>query len=167
MQSAALKQAGEPWHPDIVRIHEYWRAIHPSEGLLPGRQHVDVLEIPKDLLPRLWLLDIQPEPFRLRYRLAGTEIVRAIGREVTGYWLDDAHAHLKTDPNYLARFRALMGSRSPSWRRSRAMLWTHQDYREIENILLPLARDGAAVDMIMVLTVLYRWDLPRESTRTS
>jgi len=157
MHSAALKDLAQPWHADIVGVHDYWRSIHPPVGL-PGRQHVDVLDIPRELLPRIWLLDIQPEPFRLRYRLAGTEIVRAIGREVTGQWLDDAHPHLKNEPDYLARYREVLASRTPSWRRGRAVLWTHQDYREIENILLPLARDGASVDMIMVLTVLYRWD---------
>ncbi|HVM81635.1 MAG TPA: PAS domain-containing protein [Stellaceae bacterium] len=162
MQSAALKNVAEPWHPDIAGIHDYWRSIHPGTGL-PGRQHVDALEIPRELLPRIWLLDIQAEPFRLRYRLVGTEIVRAIGREVTGQWLDDAHPHLKDEPDYLARYREVLATGMPSWRRGRAMLWTHQDYREIENILLPLARDGASVDMIMVLTVLYRWDRQREA----
>jgi hypothetical protein len=162
MQSAALKNVAESWHPDIVGIHDYWRSIHPGAGL-PGRQHVDALEIPRELLPRIWLLDIQAEPFRLRYRLVGTEIVRAIGREVTGQWLDDAHPHLKDEPDYLARYREVLATGTPSWRRGRAMLWTHRDYREIENILLPLARDGSNVDMIMILTVLYRWDRLREA----
>jgi len=163
MRTAPLRIAEDAWHPDILRMRDYWRSIHPPTGL-PGRQHVDVLDIPKALLPRIWLLDVQAAPFRLRYRLAGTEIVRAIGREVTGQWLDDAHPHLKGDPQYLARYRGVVTTRAPSRRRGRATLWTHQDYREIENILLPLARDSATVDMIMVLTVLYRWDRehPRE-----
>ena len=161
MHTAAAKIAEDSWHPDIARIHGYWRSIHPPVGL-PGRQHLDALEVPKDLLPRIWLLDIQAEPLRLRYRLVGTEIVRTIGREVTGQWLDEAHPHLKGDLDYLARYRRVMATRAPSWRRGRAMLWTHQDYREIENILLPFARDGVGVDMIMVLTVLYRWDRRRD-----
>jgi hypothetical protein len=155
MRTAASRLVDDAWHSDIARVHRYWLSIHPAVGL-PGRQHVDVLAIPRNLLPRIWLLDIQPEPFRLRYRLVGTEIVRAIGREVTGQWLDDAHPHLESDPTYLARYRGVVATRAPSWRRGLARLWTHQDFREIENILLPLARDGVGVDMLMVCTVLYK-----------
>src|SRR5271165_4367368 len=87
----------EGWHPLVQLAYEHWRSLHPATGL-PGRQHLDPFEIPRRLLSGIWLLDVQREPFRLRYRLAGTAIVRAIGREVTGQWLDDAHPHLKTDP---------------------------------------------------------------------
>lgn len=90
------------WHPRAQRLYGYWRSIAP-QGALPGRQHFDPMDVP-DLLSCLWLLDVQRDPFRLRYRLAGTAIVEAIGREVTGQWLDEAHPHIEDRGGFLARY---------------------------------------------------------------
>ena len=153
---------GEPndfaiWHPKLQRMYRYWESRRPGPGLLPGRQHIDPLDIP-DLLPGIWLLDVQHEPFRLRYRLVGTRIVEAIGREVTGRWLDEAHPHLAPHSGYVQRYRTVVETRFPSRRRGKAMLWQHEDYREIENTIYPLATDGTKVDLLLILTVVYRTD---------
>jgi hypothetical protein len=146
----------QTWHPKLQRILAYWQQIHPPQGL-PGRRHVDPIAI-ADVLPGVWLLDVQREPFRLRYRLVGTRIVEAIGREVTGQWLDEAHPHLANDSVYIGRYRKVVETAEPSRRRGTAKIWLHDDYREIENVVLPLASDGKNVDMLMVLTVLHRHD---------
>ena len=146
----------ETWHPKLQRLLRYWRSIHPPGGL-PGRQHLDPMAI-VDLLPGLWLLDVQRAPFRLRYRLVGTRIVESIGREVTGEWLDEAHPHVATEVDFFARYRRVVETGVPNRRRGAAKLWAHADYREVENAIFPLASDGRSVDMLMVLTVLYRAD---------
>jgi hypothetical protein len=153
---------GEPpdfpnWHPKLQRMYRYWQQVRPAPDLLPGRKHIDPLDIP-ELLPGIWLLDVQREPFRLRYRLVGTRIVEAIGREVTGQWIDEAHPHVLNIPNYADRYRAIVTSGVPSRRRGQALLWQHEDYREIENMVYPLASDGRTVDVLLVLTVLYGLD---------
>jgi hypothetical protein len=153
---------GEPpdfpdWHPKLQRMYRYWQQARPASDLLPGRQHIDPLDIP-DLLPGVWLLDVQREPFRLQYRLVGTRVVEAVGREVTGQWVDEAHPHILAIPSYIDRYRAIAASGVPSRRRGQAQLWQHEDYREIENVIFPLATDGKVVDVLMVLTVMYWLD---------
>jgi hypothetical protein len=143
------------WHRKIRRMHKHWQAIHPAPGVLPARKHLDPLAVP-DLLPNLWLLDVEAETLRLRYRLVGTRIVEAAGEELTGKWLDEAHPNLAHHPQYLDRYRAVVHGGRPSWRRGRARLWTNRAYHEIENIVLPFAGDGTRVDLLVVLTVLYR-----------
>jgi hypothetical protein len=145
------------WHPKLQRMYRYWQKARPAPDLLPGRQHIDPLDIP-DLLPGIWLLDVLREPIRLRYRLVGTRIVEAIGREVTGQWLEEAHPHVLTIPGYAERYRTVVTSGVPSHRRGQAITWQHEDYREIENVLFPLAADGKTVDVLMVLTVIYWLD---------
>lgn len=76
VQSGAGTSMAE-WHPRICRLYSYWQTKHPPNGL-PGRQHIDPLEL-RDLLPTIWLLDVQREPFRLRYPVVGTGIVEAMG----------------------------------------------------------------------------------------
>src|SRR5579859_1220842 len=75
------------WHPMVRRFYEYWLSIAPP-GRLPGRQHVR----PEDIVPllsRLWMVDVFRDPLRFRYRLVGTNVVNAIGCELTGRWLEE------------------------------------------------------------------------------
>jgi hypothetical protein len=141
------------WHPKVERLYAYWLAIHPA-GALPGRQHFDPLAV-HDLLPNIWLLDVQREPFRLRYRLAGTRITERLGREVTGLWLDEAHPHLAGDPGYFNRYRGVVLDATPSWRRGRPVFQQDEHVAELENLMLPLAADGVHVDVLLILTVRY------------
>src|SRR5947209_15482970 len=91
------------WHPLVRRFYEYWASVAPADGL-PGRQHIEPEEIPA-LWSRMWLLDVSRDPLRYRYRLCGTEMVRSLGREVTGRWLDEAHPQLLDNPHSAGRFR--------------------------------------------------------------
>lgn len=154
--TTALPTDFDRWHPKLQRLFRYWESVHPAHGL-PGRQHVDPLAI-ADLLPGVWLLDVQREPFRLRYRLVGTRVVEAIGHETTGLWVDEAHPHLLKHEQYFERYREVVTTKIPSRRRGPARIWTHQDYREIENVILPLASDGTNVDVLLLMTVMYRLD---------
>lgn len=145
---------GVQWHPKITQILDYWRAKTPP-GRLPGRQHIDPMEL-RQLLPLLWLLDVQREPFRLRYRLVGTAVADAMGQDFTGRWMDEVHPHLAGGGSaYLDRYRAVAATGVPSWRRGTPRLWFNEEHKEIENIVLPLAADGVQVDVLMILTIMY------------
>jgi len=144
-------------HPKIARALAYWRTIHPSPGVLPGRQHLDPMAIP-DVLPGVWLLDVQRTPLRLRYRLAGTRIVESLGREITGAWFDEVHPEMAQQPGYLDRYIGVVETREPSWRSGKPKLWVRRGCSELENVVLPFAADGAQVDMLMAVTVLYWLD---------
>jgi hypothetical protein len=145
------------WHPRIARLFRYWRAIRPPDLPLPGRQHFDPIAVP-ELLPGIWLLDVQREPFRLRYRLAGTGIVAAVRREVTGLWLDQAHPGAMETLDFVRRYRGVVERGAPDRRKGRPRPWIDPDYTLSETLLLPLARDGRRVDMLCACTVLYRRD---------
>jgi hypothetical protein len=145
------------WHPRVLRLYHYWLSICPPDGGLPRRRAFDPVAVP-DLLPGIWLLDVQHDPFRLRYRLAGTVIVEAIGHEVTGQWLDEAHPHVRGDAQFFDRYRGVVETGVPSWRRGKPQLWTNRDFGIVENLVVPLAMDGHTVDILCIYTVLYRPD---------
>jgi len=144
------------WNPKVRRLYEYWRSIHPETGL-PGRQHFEPLDIP-DLLSTLWLLDVQHEPFRLRYRLVGTKIVERLGREVTGQWLDEAHSNVANDPTYFDRYRLVVTQKEPSWRKGRPIFKQDTHVAVLENLILPLAADGETVNTLLIITIRYTED---------
>jgi hypothetical protein len=147
---------GVPLDPDIAEVYDYWCEVAPDRRL-PGRQHIDPTTLPTRLLPSIWLLDVQRDPFRLRYRLVGTAIVEAMRADPTGKFLDDAHPHVKHRAEFFERYERVARTGIPSRRRGIAQLWIHADYREIENLILPLASDGTNIDIIMVSTKLFRY----------
>jgi PAS domain len=145
------------WHPLLCQFYDYWLSAAPP-GRLPGRQHI----APEDMTPflsRLWLLDVCRDPLRFRCRLIGSEMVRTLGGEVTGKWLDEVHPQSVANPSSRERFRILAEQARPTWRLG-APHWvrTMPEYRTVESCLVPLAGDGATVDIVMAVSMLFAAD---------
>ena len=150
--------AATGWHPKIDQFHRYWQRIHPAAGTLPGRQHFDPLEI-HPLLPNIWLVDVVRPQLRFRYRLVGTRIAEAVGRDTTGMWLDEVHPDLHPGSQTYEHYLSVADQGRPSWRRGRPVFMAYSERcAEIERLLLPLAGDGKTVDMIVALTILFGLD---------
>jgi hypothetical protein len=142
------------WHPKVRQLYEYWKRIHPADGVIPGRQHFDPLDI-AELMPLVWMVDIVRDetPPRFRYRLLGTRHVRAMTRDYTGRWIDEAHDDFRNStvyPHYLDVARGAV-----SWRRGQPGFHVDPNYYEIERVMLPMARDPAVIDMILAITVYF------------
>ena len=148
-----IPQDRTDWHPLVRRLYDYWRSIKPF-GRLPGRQDL----VPEDiaqLWSRAWMLDVFHDPLRYRYRLCGTEMVRSLGREVTGEWLDEVHPALIANPQSRERFHFMVETGCPTWRRG-PPLWTcDPQHAMIETLIVPLAGDGRTVDKMLAVSVLF------------
>ncbi len=141
------------WHPLACRLYDYWQSLAPP-GRLPGRQDL----VPEDIAPlwsRAWMLDVFRDPLRYRYRLCGTEMVRSLGGEVTGQWLDEVHPALIANPQSRARFHFMAETGCATWRRG-LPLWTHDPkHLMIETLIVPLAEDGRTVDKMLAVSVMF------------
>lgn len=71
----------------VGALHDWWSSNRGPAGV-PDRNAFDVFEH-KALLPNLFISDVETEPFRIRYRLVGTRIVRNLGVDFTGRYLDE------------------------------------------------------------------------------
>ncbi len=69
-----------------VRAFDAWWRAKAGTRRMPDRSDIDPMEIPH-LLPYLLLSEIVP-PFRIRYRLLGTEVVEITGMDFAGCYLD-------------------------------------------------------------------------------
>ena len=154
IEASGDESSRDAWHPSLQRLYEYWKAIHPPLGV-PGRQEFDPGAVP-DLLPHLWMLDVQREPFRLRYRLVGTSILCSARGGLTGQWLDDVRPESRDIPGYFDRHRAVVETKIPSWRYGTSHFHHDVAFASLENLFLPLAGDGQHVDMILAATIYYR-----------
>jgi hypothetical protein len=150
--------AGGDWHPAVRLLHDYWDGLRAGRrGLLPSRRDIDPLALPPALLPFLWIVDWQPSPPRLRYRLLGTKIVQFYGRDYTGKWVDEAHGSVPELETILEGHRRAAASGVPDWRRGKPHL-NYEKVSTLERIALPLAADGRDVDGFLMQTRFYRAD---------
>jgi len=145
---AAELPVPEECHPKITKLVDYWRAQHPEQGL-PGRQHIDPVDIP-ELLPNVWLIDVQHNPLRYRLRLVGTRIVAYAGEDNTGQWLHERWPDYDDAP-----MRQTVLSGKPTWWRGPSQFRPEKSYFELERVRLPLSGDGKTVDMLFCLTIFY------------
>jgi hypothetical protein len=117
-----------------------------------GRSGFDAVPVP-DLVPDLWVLDVQRAPLRLRYRGCGARIVAALGHDPTGRWLDEVHPKAN-EPNYYDRYRIMVEQGVATWRKGTPAFWDVKS-GVLENLIVPLASDGRTVDRLVAMTVLY------------
>lgn len=73
----------------LRRLADYW-SVRCKDGGVPARSAIDPLDFP-DLLANIMLIErvMEAGQDRYRFRLAGTDIARFTGRELTGRFLDD------------------------------------------------------------------------------
>ena len=131
--------------PRLLRLLDYWLSKRPGNRL-PGRADIDPIDMPF-ILGNLILVDIEPDPFRVRYRLVGTNVTSLLGLNATGRYLDehpDATFRVKAREDY----HQVATSGEPAAVRHNTTM--DGRVRHYQVLLLPLAADGRRVDMIMV-----------------
>ena len=142
-------------HTDHIALYRYWRS-KCAPGALPSRADIDPAAL-RELLPRIGLIDVLREPDgpAFRFRLAGTELVQRGGHDPTGRRFDELYRgeYLETVQETY-RHVAEMGE--PLLTHRIYPLVPKREFLRYERLLLPLARDGAYVDMVMLLVVVDR-----------
>jgi hypothetical protein len=146
------------WHPKVRELYEYWTKVHPPGRDLPARTDFDPMRV-AHLLPHVMLLDVEGRPPRFRYRLIGTRMVDSLGGDLTGQWLDEAHARGavvgSTGPQFPSYDRVAVEA-VPEWRRGKPHFSSYIDKcTEMERVFLPLATNGKDVDMILTIAVFF------------
>ena len=132
------------------RLADYLAAKAPP-GKLPGRKHIDPLEL-ADLLPWLMLIDVIPqasgEP-RYRIRLVGTEVVSIQGSDGTGRFVDEVLTS-NEGAEVIRHYGEILRTREPQYRRGSVAV-PGREHVPCERIVFPLASDGENVDMLILV----------------
>lgn len=153
--ATCMFSAGEPLpacDDRLEELHRYWLSIKPGRALLPGRQHINPCDMPRGLLPWIWLVDVQRAPLRFSYRLAGTGYVDAKERDTTGQFLDDAYADFALSVAY-PQFASGVEAQRLSYHAGPPIYHVKKDYDWAERLMMPLARNGRDVDMLLAVTL--------------
>jgi hypothetical protein len=129
-------------------LKQYWDAKRGARRM-PARADID----PADLRMHLgWLelVDVLPDCSDFRFRLLGTRINEAFGRDVTGKLVTELYA--EKDPDYCAVFL----SHFRTVARDCAVVYGHgslsivgKPFRSYDSVSLPLDRGDGTVGMIL------------------
>ncbi|THD81630.1 MAG: PAS domain-containing protein [Phenylobacterium sp.] len=132
-----------------VRAHEelfaYWASLRRG-ARLPGRRDLHPGAI-KRLLPTISLIDVAAEPRDYRIRLAGTGLYDVYGREITGRRIAEVYNTAAADYWRDQLTRVVEGARPAVGLHNLA--WRGASHLSILWLRLPLAANGADVDMIL------------------
>jgi hypothetical protein len=128
----------------LARLFAYWRQIR-GQRPVPLRRDFDPLDIPY-MLGRVMLIELRQEPGRHYFiRVHGTLIAWRLGYELTGKPLD----------RLPAPYRGIMAVRFDAAIESGMPHHTTMDLSDetralrCETLVLPLSRDGSAIDMLL------------------
>jgi hypothetical protein len=92
----------------IRSLHEWWLAQRGDD--IPDRAALRPEEF-KSMLPYMLVSEVVHNPFRIRYRLAGTVVVAVTGMEVTGRYLHELDP--SDDEPWMAHYMSAYRTRAP------------------------------------------------------
>jgi hypothetical protein len=126
----------------VQRLHDYWQNVRGARSM-PARRDIDATEI-WSLLPNIHVSEWHKNPDRVRYRVAGTELVASIGREISGRWLTDFHTDPKDVAETMTLYRQVIARRAPVIGRTLGSM-QRLGVDSFEWILCPLSEDDHAI----------------------
>jgi hypothetical protein len=83
----AFANVGEFFSPAVPQLCQYWNQRSGGEATL-ARSQIDPIDLPRQSLPFIMLVDIERDPFRVRYRVVGTRIAALFSLDFTNHYLD-------------------------------------------------------------------------------
>lgn len=136
--------------PELKVLFAYWLGkVHDRVG--PPRSEINLRDIPT-LLPSIHLYDVQDEGRAFLLRVAGTQIVAAVGSDPTGKVLTSADR----EPVHARPFAGLNATfvyRRPIRSTAERTAAPERDFLSAEHLSLPLSDDGATINKILVCTI--------------
>jgi hypothetical protein len=134
------------WHPRLKSLYAYWRSKHPADGL-PRKRDIDPVEI-GPLLNNVFLLSVERDPLRFRYRLLGSAIATVSRANVTGRYMDEVYPDAHEKPSY-SDYIACTRDAAVRYYRGNTMFDPHFNFLSTDRLLLPVTEETGSVDFIL------------------
>lgn len=133
----------------VREFDAYWRSKIRG-GSMPRREDIDPAEI-TSLLPFLVMVDIEHNPFRIRYRLCGT-LVSFYDEELTGKYLEELRNTTQEEIALIAGFyRAAVFVSRPVYVAITGRSRQTGSPIAIAGGIWPLSSDGAQIDKCVAI----------------
>ncbi len=126
----------------ILGIEAHWQHLR-GDRAMPRRDEIDPLDL-GPWLPYLSIVELHDAPFRVRYRVVGTEVARIIGEDFSNRWLDETGWGADSIFVNGLIYRKVADTRAPLYGLSMLDFAGRDDW-VFEWVLLPLSNDGVRV----------------------
>ncbi|HEY4164951.1 MAG TPA: PAS domain-containing protein [Dongiaceae bacterium] len=126
----------------------YWNGLRGTRAM-PTPGEIDPAAL-KDVLPHVMMVGISYDPFRVFYRLVGTEVVRFAKFDFTGCYLDTLVFEPPYEKDGTAYYREAVAAKRPAYG---VTYWMVEETvpRWIEFVICPLSSDGNTIDRCIVI----------------
>lgn len=141
----------------LLAIYRYWDSKRAGRRF-PARADLD----PADLVPHLGnmtLIDVEHDPFRLRYRLIGTTITTMMRRDATGSYYDELYSADILASIY-SSYHWMIENQRPTRTYGEPVIGDRIGYHIHEALNLPLSSDGKTIDKVLGALAFHRKDKP-------
>lgn len=126
----------------IAALENHWNGMR-GDRPMPRRDEVDPVDLAR-WLPYISIMELHYDPFRVRYRVVGTEVARINGEDFSNRWLDETGWSAQAiDLNRLLYVKVAEMGR-PLYGLSTIGFAGRSDW-VFEWVLLPLSNDGRVV----------------------
>jgi hypothetical protein len=129
---------------DLTALQAYWTGECGSRAM-PQRSDIEPRRIPS-LLPNVFIVEIY-QPFRFCFRLAGTNICKRWGQNLTGKWLDELDFDGERT-NVLEQYANVARTGEPRLD-TKEFVNGYGRYLHYRRLLLPLSEDGHTPNMLL------------------
>jgi hypothetical protein len=106
-----FEQAAQATMPSTRSLFDYWQGAL-QDGLPPTRGEIDPAAL-KPILPYILLGDIEPDPFRVLFRLVGTAVAEFSRHDFTGRYLDELSYNTRDSVDWSACYRVIHTTHAP------------------------------------------------------
>jgi hypothetical protein len=126
----------------IDELAGHWSKLR-AERSMPRRDEIDPVDLAR-WLPYISIMELHYDPFRVRYRVVGTEVARIIGEDFSYRWLDETGwGPQSIDLNRLLYLK-VAETAQPLYGLS-TIAFAGRQGSLFEWVLLPLSNDGKIV----------------------
>lgn len=126
----------------IAEIEQYWNTLR-GERPMPRRDEIDPVNLAR-WLPYISIMELHYDPFRVRYRVVGTEVARISAEDFSNRWLDETGWSPEAIELNRLLYVKVGETGRPLYGLSTISFAGRSDW-VFEWVLLPLSNDGAAV----------------------
>lgn len=132
--------------PILGRALAYWAGKRGGRSM-PRKRDIDPIDIPLKILPNLQIIEVIDGGARFRYRLIGTALVEAYGKDFSGIIVDELFPDDRL--NFVQEiYRSVCASRAPIFSRNKYHTPRNAELFSMR-VYMPLSEDNLAVHHIL------------------
>jgi hypothetical protein len=126
----------------IAGLERHWDGVRGTRSM-PRREEIDPIDL-VPWLPYISMMELHYDPFRVRYRVVGTEVARIVGEGFSNRWLNDTGWGADSIALNRLLYERVAESRAPVYGLSTLAYQGKPDH-VFEWVLLPLSSGGEVV----------------------